>query len=687
MKHQRVRRSSVVTSISAAALVATVALPAAAPAAVSTTSVTVPSNDAVFDGRSASPFSGSGSETTTVSGVAPGAADGDQVTIVCSYTANGVLILMPLGSAATIEGGAFSATVQRPAYTCRLRAVPIDFDYGQLPEDTDLSAYAGPRVLGGSHFEFTVAESGTPYDGAQLLQSVRGQGKGLVLSTGLASSAYGGGLFGWSGGGLYASVLIDDTYWRTLFGPSALLGGFGTFVEEPTPGDIADAGLLVDGKPAVVGPVAGTEEPSRLLSRTVDPVTGDLTFVESAPVALIAEGEPDTEPTLAPSGLRVERSYRQDHEGRKIAISDVFRSTDGAAHRIEARYGESLLQEQYGEDEGEIVKEPASFRLPWATGEDYVVPKAGDSFGAAPPGATTIWVHGPRLDFSTLFGPRTRSARPRATGDGGLPARAEGAFTFDAPPTDVKFLSPSVFVARFVRDVPAGGTASVGHVYSQDLTPAGLDDLVDGDGGTDVPAPPATTPLPTDPGPAPSPLCALPFASLVDIQPAGTSRRPRARLVGTAATALAGRAVEVRRDGRRVGSARVGADGTIRVTVAAPKGARARAKARYRLLVGPVRSQAAKATRQAIIIRKKRLAGGRISVRGQIRGAKRARTLRVTGTAVCGSPGASTRTIRADRHGRFRVTLTPPTGAIPGLVYRIQERGRTSTLPVLVTRP
>lgn len=686
MKHQRVRRSSVVTSISAAALVAAVALPAAAPAAVSTTSVTVPSNDAVFDGVSASPLSGIGNETTTVSGVAPGAADGDRVTIVCSYTANGVLILMPLGSSATIEGGAFSATVQQPAYTCRLRAVPIDFDYGQLPEDTDLSAYAGPRVLGGSHFEFTVDDPGQPFDGAQVLQSTRGQGKGLVLATGMASSVYGGGLLGWPGGGLYASVLIDDTYWRTLFGPSALLGGFGAFGESPTPGDVADAGLLVDGRPAMIALGVGDER-SQLLSRTVDPVTGDLTFVESAPIALIAEGEPDAEPTLTPSGLRVERSYRQDHEGRQITIGDVFRSTDGAAHRIEARYTESLLQEQYGEDEGEIVKEPASFRLPWATGEDYVVPKAGDSFGAAPPGATTIWVHGPRLDFSTLFGPRTRSARPRAAGDGGLPARAEGAFTFDAPPTDVKFLSPGVFVARFVRDVPAGGTASVGHVYSQDLTPAGLDDLVDGDGGTDVPAPPATTPLPTEPGPAPPPLCALPFASLVDIQPAGTSHRPRVRLVGAASPTLAGRAVEVRRDGRRVGSARVRADGTIQVTVAAPKGARARAKARYRLLVGPVRSQAAKATRQAIIIRKKRLAGGRISVSGQIRGAKRARTLRVTGTAVCGSPGASTRTIRVDRHGRFRVTLTPPTGAIPGLVYRIQERGRTSTLPVLVTRP
>ncbi|MCK9248418.1 MAG: hypothetical protein M0P31_05500 [Solirubrobacteraceae bacterium] len=698
MSRSRRRRPRATAYASTAALAGALALPAVAPAAVSTTSVTSPTEDAVIDTIADSYFGGIGEQMMTVTGVAPGAADGDELNIACLYSGNGIVAALQLGTA-EVEGAAFTAEVRRPTYTCRIRAIPPDVleehDYDLSP-DTDLSAFAGPRVLGGGFASYRIDESDSPWDGADIFQSIRGQRRGLVMGTGLSMGLLGVDPAAGASGGIYATALIEDTYLRLLFGPSAMITGFGLLLgEDPgevVPVDVSNAGVVVDGLPASPVPAVGDQR-SRLVSRTLDPATGGVTIVETAPVALIEAGE-DDRPTLRPSGVSVRRTYRQDEDGRQITFTDEFRSADGRAHRIEVRYGQSLSSIYYGGAESEITKEPASFRLPWATGEEYIVPEGGETFGAAPPGRTTIWVHGPRQDYSALYGGGLRGA-PRAAGDGDLPRRAEGAITFADAPTDVRFLNASAFVMRFVRDVPAGGSATLTHTYSQDMDPKGLDDLVDDTPepppSAVLPAPPTTTPLPTRPAPVPAtpPFCMTPFVSLVDLAPIGGERRPRTRLVGVASPLLAGKTVRVRRDGKQVARSRVREDGTIRVTVAAPKkSARARARARYRIVVEGFRSRALKATRKATITQQKVLRGGRISVRGRIKGARRARTLVVTGQATCGDVRQSSRTVRTDRRGRFRVVLAPPTGAAPAVIYRLRlAGGRTTTLPVVVGRP
>ncbi|MDO9408935.1 hypothetical protein [Patulibacter sp.] len=201
-----------------------------------------------------------------------------------------------------------------------------------------------------------------------------------------------------------------------------------------------------------------------------------------------------------------------------------------------------------------------------------------------------------------------------------------------------------------------------------------------------VVAPPTPPAAPAPPAAATPPsACAVPFVELIGIRATGTARAPRVRLTGVAGRSLVGRTVEVRRDGRKVGTARVAADRSVEVSVPAPRPAGARARARYRLVVGDARSRALKATRSATISRAVRLSGGRVAVTGRISSLRRSTTLTITGTPACGGARATRTTVRSDARGRFRVTLPAP--AVPGsaTIYRIAPRGSgTATLPIVV---
>ncbi len=206
---------------------------------------------------------------------------------------------------------------------------------------------------------------------------------------------------------------------------------------------------------------------------------------------------------------------------------------------------------------------------------------------------------------------------------------------------------------------------------------------------TPEPQPPVPEPREdvAPPAPEPVPSCRTPFVTIVDLRPSGTTAKPRTTLLAVASTSLAGRTVAVRRDGRQVGTGRIGADGRISVTVPAPAGAKARARARYRLVAGDVRSLSLKATRQATISQRTTLPGGRLQVVGRILGVRRATTIAVESTPVCGDGRARKTRIRTDRRGGFRVTLAAPSGTTAALTYRVRYANRTVTLPVLLTVP
>ncbi|WP_320669855.1 kelch repeat-containing protein [Patulibacter defluvii] len=200
-------------------------------------------------------------------------------------------------------------------------------------------------------------------------------------------------------------------------------------------------------------------------------------------------------------------------------------------------------------------------------------------------------------------------------------------------------------------------------------------------GTADAPTVPTT---PTDPGMPPPVPCADRYVVLAAIE-ARPGRRPRVRLTGLAARALAGAAVAVERDGRSVGRTRVARDGAIVVTVPAPTAARARARARYRLTVaGGARSLAHKATRAATIEARRTRADGAVTIRGRIAGVHRATRLAIEGVAVCGGGRPTVTSVRSDRRGRFRVTLAAPRDGAAAVVYRVRQGRRTSTLPLVV---
>ena len=219
------------------------------------------------------------------------------------------------------------------------------------------------------------------------------------------------------------------------------------------------------------------------------------------------------------------------------------------------------------------IQEPASFRLPWSTGDAYVSPEAGDEFGPAPGGPTTIFIHGARQDFSQIATRRARRA------DALLP-RAEGALSFDSAPSNVTFLDEGVFVVNFVRDIPAGGSAGVGQTLLQDLTQTGLDDLLKPAAPAPGPAPlPTTAPLPTQPPVVPkAPFNPLPILARstgrVLLTPAqGRRLRDRKPVTVTTKGMPAGRyGVTIRRrvpKGRTIASGirTIKTDGTLKVTL------------------------------------------------------------------------------------------------------------------------
>lgn len=197
-----------------------------------------------------------------------------------------------------------------------------------------------------------------------------------------------------------------------------------------------------------------------------------------------------------------------------------------------------------------------------------------------------------------------------------------------------------------------------------------------------APGPPAVAPLP---GPSGRVACPRYYVRLVGIEPTGTNRRPQVRLSGIAAAELTGRTVEIQRDGRRVGSARVRADRTVVATVPTLRNPRAAGRVRFRLVLDErIRSAALKATRGATIAARKQLTAGRIRIDGRIRGVRRASRLTVQGVPICGAGATVSGTARTDRHGRFRVVLAAPTDQATALVYRVRLARRTVTLPIVV---
>ena len=216
---------------------------------------------------------------------------------------------------------------------------------------------------------------------------------------------------------------------------------------------------------------------------------------------------------------------------------------------------------------------------------------------------------------------------------------------------------------------------------------------VPGSGGTSTPTPgatPAPTAVPSVPpvvGPAAVTLrgdaafargtandlylaCTTLDLYLVDVLPA----RGRVLVTGAADLRLAGQTADILLDGRKVGSAKIGASGAFAARVTAPA-RRKRARARYQARVGSAASQKLRLVRRMVATTLTR-SGGNLVLRGVVN-APRARTqpsIAVDRFLSCRRrEKVKVPNVKPDRRGRFAVRIKVPAGS-QAVLYRARTK-------------
>jgi hypothetical protein len=232
--------------------------------------------------------------------------------------------------------------------------------------------------------------------------------------------------------------------------------------------------------------------PSLLISRNVDPLTGDLTIHETDPFvpcdpqpAALPLSDANC-PAFGAAPVTLDRTIVQDHEGLQIKVVDHWHSNDAQPHQLDALYDESNYDKNWAqaghESQLDFPCTPA-FRS-YADGTD-IAPWSG--------GPTTLYV-------------KTDATTPEA-GDGMNPF---GGITYATPPTAIHVQRGAGSLAtggatdwqtRYVRTIPASGDLVITQVYSHGLDLASVQALaheaeqaLPAQGTLDCTPPPSATP-------------------------------------------------------------------------------------------------------------------------------------------------------------------------------------------------
>jgi Tol biopolymer transport system component len=157
---------------------------------------------------------------------------------------------------------------------------------------------------------------------------------------------------------------------------------------------------------------------------------------------------------------------------------------------------------------------------------------------------------------------------------------------------------------------------------------------------------------------------------LVDVLPAGR----RVAVTGAADLRLAGRTAEILLDGKRVGTAAIGADGAFAARVKAPAKTRRR-KARYQARVGSTASQKLRLARRMVATTLTR-SGANLVLRGVVNPprARRPPAIAVDRFLSCRRREAvKVPNVKPDKRGRFSVRIKVPAGA-NAVLYRARTK-------------
>ena len=378
--------------------------------------------------------------------------------LVCFYGSTRVEVKPDV----TVTAGAFSTEMplmplgsRLPRPFCTLRAVPAN-DLTIYPPD-GANTFAGARI-GVGRVGVSAISSGVNQGLVHDYAIAQGQAEG---QTDLRSV----GSCGLDYGFIFDPLTLAQS--DALFYCNGWLStGDGCASESATCKGRNRSELIVDGANAYT-PSAAQElytdgvHKSNLLagfpvltfSRSIDPVNGDISITETDEVARCSPNatafhELPNDPgwqtdctSFAATGVKLDRTIHVDRKGRRTTITDVWSSTDGAAHQLELRYDE-------------------------------------DFNGANPPVPTNqySWI-GPAYSSpgfgETIPGPPTETPNTMMVDGNGSVADVfqspQGAVTYSDSPADVYWYyddgAGTSAQFRFVRSVPAGGSVTIARSY------------------------------------------------------------------------------------------------------------------------------------------------------------------------------------------------------------------------------
>lgn len=194
----------------------------------------------------------------------------------------------------------------------------------------------------------------------------------------------------------------------------------------------------------------GTSNPPSIsVTKSFASSSGDVTIHEIDPIVKCTNSStfPPTSAScesFASTGVQLERTWQTSHEGQLIAMTDVWRSTDGAGHSLNTLYDQYLVHSGEG----------GSYQFPGRSG--FSETKSGDTV-SLPSGSGTI-----------LY------KESKDTPDGGDLEHPQGAIVYDSAPSEgVRFeygtneSSYDEFRMPYQRTIPAGGTYTLRMAYVQ----------------------------------------------------------------------------------------------------------------------------------------------------------------------------------------------------------------------------
>jgi hypothetical protein len=447
------------------ALVAGLTLAGSAHAAITGSTITTPTDLSFFVADS-----DAGSSTVDISGSTSGGSPSDKVDVRCYYGASGSFLVRSNvslnvdGTFSTIAGlGGIDHSV------CILRAIPAS----SFP--SDLTPFSGPRVGTGERQTYTIAggpNAGHAYDFHMWAQQLTAAFDYHSLTR----------------CGLYDGFLFDAALNLTTI--TFKCNAWFDISNAPA---ATRSGLQIDGANAYgaysaqdINSVAAAGLPAVSYSFTSDPATGNMVIHETEPLVKCADATyPPTLttcPTFVSTGVTDTRTISQDHDGHLSTITDVFSSTDGAAHSLD---------------------------LLWENDQAFQLPGFGDATKIAFqfPGQSGFSTHGAGDAVSLPGTPGTILIHVAGAADGD-PTTGQGAIVYDRPADSATFIYGDTFVDEFnlhqTGTVPAGGSTTYRFAYAQGYTAAGVAALAQSAAESFAPPTPTPTPTPT-PKPTPTP--------------------------------------------------------------------------------------------------------------------------------------------------------------------------------------